>query len=191
MKSRQPRAPQRQLWFTTHNALLGTCVTLVCLIVLVLRPAPTATEETLLDHISPPAPVYHEPLPVWTPEELALGGGTASPPATFDTPFDMTSATPPNVPFVWEGAAHAAKQFAADPNTPTLLALVADFLRRRLHVLDVLTSGGEGAGLYVRDSAQLLKVRRFDASRAVLCAPHSSLLPLIAGLCNRGVSEWP
>lgn len=81
------------------------------------------------------------------------------PPATYDTPFDLHAPQPTPPPFLPPAVASAAREFARDPHTPTLLALMADLVRRRLHVLDSLTSGGPGAGVFVRDGATLMQVR--------------------------------
>ena len=38
---------------------------------------------------------------------------------------------------------------------PKLLAVLIDFIRRRMPEIDVITSGGSQAGLYVKDAGTL------------------------------------
>jgi hypothetical protein len=61
----------------------------------------------------------------------------------------------PLAPFSWDAVQSNAAEFAKDRYTPTLLALVVDFVRRRSSALDVLSAGGVGAGLYLGRSEDL------------------------------------
>jgi hypothetical protein len=56
-----------------------------------------------------------------------------------------------------DGAAlnSVAASLAEDAWTPKLLAVMLDFIRRRMPELDVITSGGPQAGLYVTNAAAL------------------------------------
>ena len=107
----------------------------------------------------------------------------------------LVSTLAPGTPFSWRAVESYSREFAKDRQTPTLLALLVDLVRRRSAALDVLSAGGAGAGRYIRagraGAADLES--NVAAARSVRDCRRQSLLPVTCLLTSGEAAflqEW-